>query len=186
MRTVIAAVMVSSAFVLPGQSLAQGPDTPFAVGALGGGGRTWDDEGSLGSGGAGGGRVEWRLIGNTRLEAGVDLLTHDRGSGFFQASGRTAFVTAAVVQRFGRGVAQPYVLGGLALARHTGEVTFGGGAPEPRSSVDPGLVFGGGLVVRVGDRFEVGPEVRVFTLAPEDDVDPAFAWLAGVRVGYRF
>jgi hypothetical protein len=186
MRTFMVIVMLSAVVIFPARVQAQPSDTPFAVSVLGGGGRTWDDEGSLGSGVAVGGRVEWRLIGNTRLEAGVDLLTHDRGSGFFQANGRTVLLTAAVVQRFGRGAAQPYVLAGGTLARHTGDVTFSGGAPQPRSSVDPGLVFGGGLVVRVKARFEVGPEFRVFTLAPEDDVDPAFAWLAGVRVGYRF
>ena len=183
----ISVTMLGAALtILPAHARAQAPSPSHAVSALAGVGRTWDDEGSLGTGVALGGRFERRLFGNTRIEAGVDRLTHDRDSGFFQASGRTTFVSAVVVQRFGHRAVKPYVLGGLTLARHTGEVTFGDSRPQPRRSLDHGLTFGGGLAVLVGGSVEIGPDVRLFSLAPDDDIDPALAWLAGVRVGYRF
>jgi hypothetical protein len=114
------------------------------------------------------------------------VLTHDRDSGFFKASGRTALVTGAVVQRFGRATVQPYVLLGVALARHTGEVAFGDGLAQRRRSLDAGGVVGGGLAIRINERLEVGPDVRLFSLVPENSIDPASAYMIGLRVGYRF
>jgi hypothetical protein len=148
-------------------------------------GRTWDDEGSLGTGPVGGGRVEWRLFGNTRVEAAADFLGHERTGGFFEAEGLSTIVGASLVQRFGTAVVQPYVLGGYSIVRHSGSITFEGVRRE-RSSTGHGYQFGTGLAVRVGSRFEIGPEVRFYMIQPDDDLDPALAYWVGLRAGVTF
>lgn len=183
MRTCVPLIAVSLLFT--SAALAQSPAPPVLLSAQVGGGRTWDDEGNLGNGVALGVRVDRRLGGHTRAEIGVDLLTHDRGSGFFQAQGRTVFVTAALVQRFSHGSVRPYVLGGLSLARHTGHVRLADGPRQPRSSLDPAWVVGGGASVRLGRQFELGPEARLFVIRAGNGVDPALAFTLGLRVGYE-
>lgn len=174
------------ALLLASPASAQAPDSRVTASAFVGASQTWDDEGSLGKGVAGGARVDARLFGNTRAEAGLDLALHDRSGGFFEANGRTVLFSAALVQRFGRRTVQPYLLAGWLVAHHRGEVVFSGGPPQPRRSTDTGLVLGAGMAIRFKDRFELGPELRLIAIAPEDDIDPARAYLAGVRFGYRF
>lgn len=170
---------------LPANLRAQSSESRGSLAAIFGAGRTWDDEGSLGTGPVGGGRVDWKMFGQTRIEASVDLMSHDRSGGFFEAEGRTTFIGASVVQRFGSTRVQPYILGGLHLVRHTGSTTFGG-MRNDRESTDYGYHFGGGFAGRIGGRIEAGPEVRFYMIQPENDVDPALAYWIGGRVGIRF
>src|SRR5262245_16541972 len=86
-------------------------------------GKTYDDEGQIGSGPLFGARIDRRLFGNTFLEASFDNLGHDR-SDRFVANGHTTLISASLIQRFGSTAAQPYVLGGMALAHHTGTAGF--------------------------------------------------------------
>jgi hypothetical protein len=179
------ALIVLSFVVSAGSAAAQTPEPRGTVGAMLGGSQTWDDEGSLGTGLAIGGRGEWRLFGTTSIEASLDFLTHDRSGGFFEAEGTSAIVGASLVHRFGRATAQPYILGGLHVIRHTGTTSFDG-VPTDRESTDFGYHFGGGLAVRVGSSFEIGPEARFFVIQPQTDSDPAWANWIGARVGLRF
>jgi hypothetical protein len=179
-------LLIVIALLLAGPAVAQTVDPPLAASATLGWGQTWDDEGSLGSGIGTGVRLEGRLFGNTRAEVGVDLLLHDRDAGYFQANGRTAFFTAALIQRFGRAAVQPYLLAGGLIAWHRGDVSFSDQVLRPRRSTDTGLVFGGGMAIRFKQRFEAGPELRLITIAPDNDIDPAWAYLASIRIGYRF
>jgi hypothetical protein len=173
------------AMLAPAAGYAPARDTGTSIAVVGGGGRTWDDESSLGTGAVAGGRYEWRLPAGIILELSLDVLTHDRSGGFFESEGRTVFAGASAVKRFGRGDAQPYVLGGVHLAGHTGSTTFEG-VRMPRDSLAPGFHGGGGIAVRLGRRFEVGPEARFYAIRAADDVDPAFAWWLGARFGVRF
>lgn len=179
----ISILLVAVGLLCASPARAQPPAPAVLLSAEVGGGRTWDDEGNLGNGVALGVRVDRRLIGQTRAEIGVDLLTHDRGPGSFQAHGRTALVTAALVQRFSQGPVRPYVLGGLALAWHTGHVRLADGPRQPRSSIDPAWVVGAGASMRLSDRVEIGPEARLFVMRIENDVNPALAFTLGVRLG---
>jgi hypothetical protein len=165
-------------------AFAQTAESRGSAAAIVGGGRTWDDEGQIGSGLAAGGRVDWRLIGNTRAEAAIEVLAHDRND-VFQAHGHTALASASIVQRFGRRAAQPYVLGGLTIAHHSGTTRFNDLAVV-HTSTDSGYHFGGGLAVRVGQRFEIGPEARFYIINISNDSDPAWANWFGVRFGVRF
>jgi len=165
---------------------AQAADAPWRASVALGAGRTWDDEGSLGTGASAGAALERRLVGGTSAQVSVDALWHERGGGFFRASGRTALVAATLVQRFGRGAVQPYVLGGVVLARHVGHVQLDDGPRQPRRSVVGGVTFGGGLSIRPTSRIDVGPEVRFYALAPSNDIDPALAYALVARARYRF
>ena len=74
-----------------------------------------------------------------------------------------------------------------ALARHSG--TFG--FPElnllaSTKGTSAGLAFGGGVAVRAGTRFEVGPEARFLILSADTDSGPAFANWIGGRFAFRF
>ena len=181
-------IVVWSLIVVAGLSAdarAQAPESRGTVGGIVGLGRTWDDESSLGTGPPLGGRIDWRILGNTSLEASVDSLSHDRSGGFFEAEGRTTFAGVSLVQSFGRDAVRPYVLGGLHLASHSGSTTFDGRRTD-RDSTDFGYHFGGGIAFRVGKRVELGPEARFYMIQPENDSDPTVAYWLGARLGIRF
>lgn len=183
MRSVVWSVVL--VMVAAGSAAAQPVETRGAVSGIAGAGRTWDDEGSLGTGTALGARVEWRLFGNTSVEGSLDTLSHDRRGGFFQAEGRTTFAGASLVTRFGRALAQPYILGGVHLATHSGSTTVLDMRVE-HDSTDVGYHFGGGVAIRFGRRFEAGPEARFYMIQPGNDADPAMAYWVGARFGVRF
>jgi opacity protein-like surface antigen len=172
-------------FLLPVGAAAQTPGTRGSAGGMIGLGKTWDDEGNIGTGPVTGGRVEWRLFGTTGVEFSVDWVSHEREGEVFEANGHTTFVGASLVHRFGRSAVQPYVLGGLHVAMHKGSTRFDDVRTE-RSSTDLGYHFGGGVAFRITDRVEVGPEARFFMVQPENDSDPAFANWIGARAAFRF
>jgi hypothetical protein len=160
-------------------------DSQWRVGGIVGAGQTWDDEGSLGPGVSAGGRIDWRLVGNTRVEAAIDLLTHDRSGEFFQANGDSVIVSASLLHGFGGGRVQPYVLGGASLVRHSGTTQFAN-LSFGRKSTDGGFHFGGGLSVVVGRRFELGPEARFYIIDAGNSSDPAWLYWLGGRFAIRF
>ena len=177
--------IIALVLVAPHNLFAQTRDTRGSIAAIAGAGRTWDDESQIGSGAAVGGRVDWRLIGNTRVEGAVELFGHDRND-VFQAHGHTVLASASLVQRFGAAAVQPYVLGGVTVAHHSGTTQLGTGPTRRHTSTDTGYHFGGGLAVRLGQRFEIGPEARFYILQADNDSDPAWADWFGVRFGVRF
>jgi hypothetical protein len=89
------------------------------------------------------------------------------------------------VQRFGQGVAQPYVLLGVLIAHHTGHVRFAD-TVAPRNSTDGGGTWGAGLAVNLGDRLELGPELRLLGTASDNEINPKLAFWVGLKFGYRF
>lgn len=183
MRTLAIASLAFVALAAPAG--AQTMESRGSAGAVLGGGRTWDDESNIGAGAVAGGRVDWRIFGQTSVEISADVLAHDRSGGFFEAEGRTVLLGASLVHRFGSASAQPYVLGGFDLVRHDGSTTFDGVRTE-RSSTDYGYHAGGGLAVRIGRRVEAGPEARLYMIQPEDGSAPAFAYWFGGRLAVRF
>jgi hypothetical protein len=184
MRTTTLLVMLLLSSAPPARAQTTTPSGTIA--GIAGGGKTWDDEGQIGSGALIGLRAERRLFGRTFAEVAVDYLRHER-TGRFSAEGHTVLVSGTLIQRFGTGGAQPYVLGGVTLARHRGTYGFPeDGIEYSTGSTDTGFAFGGGLAVRVGQRFEVGPEARLLTLASDDDSSPAFVYWIGGRFGVRF
>jgi opacity protein-like surface antigen len=178
-------VLLLSLLAIPAESWAQTDPPRGSVAGIVGAGRTWDDEGGIGNGVAAGGRVEWRLFGTTAVEGSLDLLTHERSGGAFQADGTSLIAGLSLIQRFGRAKVQPYVLGGVHLIRHDGHTEFDGRV-TPRKSTDSGFHFGGGLAFRVSERIEIGPEARFYIIQVGNDSSPAWADWFGVRVGFSF
>jgi hypothetical protein len=189
MRTIaVVATMTTMVLLGSASARAQSSGTEFksTVGGAVGGGKTWDDEGQIGTGLFAGAHVDRRLFGNTFAEASVDYLRHER-TDRFSAEGRSILATGVVVQRLGRGAAQPYALGGLAVARHSG--TFGFPEVNIVSSTEStsfGVAFGGGVAIRAGTRFEIGPEARFLILSSDTDSGPAYVNWIGVRFAVRF
>jgi opacity protein-like surface antigen len=162
------------------------PSERWTFGGTAGVGRTWDDEGQIGGGVLAGGYVQWHWLSHTDVDAAVDLLTHNRTGGYFEAHGRTLLLSGALVQRFGGPSASGYVLGGLTLARHSGSAGFPADNVVVRTrGTRPGYIVGGGMMFRVRRRLDAGPMVRMALLTADDDSDPAAAIVAGVRVGFR-
>jgi hypothetical protein len=182
MRMFMAAILLVAA--LPSAALAQTTESRGVVSGMAGGGKTWDDEGQIGNGVAFGGHVEYRLFGTTGFELAIDRLPHTREGGFFESEGTTWLIQPTLLHRFGRARVQPYVLGGITMAKHEG-TTVVGGISTNRKSTDFGYHFGGGFAVRAG-RVEVGPEVRFYVIQPDNDFDPAWAYWFGIKAGVRF
>jgi hypothetical protein len=181
MRTAVCALLVAMSAA---SAHAQPRESRSSINVIAGAGKTFDDEGSLGRGWLVGGAVDRVLFGTTRAEFTLELLTHDRDTGYFQANGRTAIAGASLVHRFGRGQAQPYVFGGITAGHHSGTARFID-TRVSRSNNDIGLRFGVGMAIRAGTRFEISPELRMNGFFIDNDSDPAVLPSVGVRFGIR-
>jgi len=161
----------------------QGPPPKNSFSVIGGAGTTYDDESSLGRGMLLGAAYDRVLFGTTRADFSVELLTHDRDSGYFQSIGRTVIGGVSLLHRFGRGDVQPYVFGGVTAGYHTGTNTFAT-EPFPVSSTRTGTRLGFGIAFR-GEHVEISPELRMNGFFTRDDSDPWMAPSFGLRVGWR-
>lgn len=153
-------------------------------------GRTWDDEGSIGSGAFAGGGVEWKIRPRLSAMARVERLAHERHTGedTLVFSGRTIFATAEMKYRFGdRGVV-PFVAGGYGVALYAGELTqrFGPVITLHRTSHSGTATGGGGIEVPIGRRLMLMPELRILFCQPNQDFAPWSAIRGGITVGWRF
>jgi hypothetical protein len=178
--SVFTVIIVLSGVVAQAQSL----ESKGSASAIVGFGKTWDDEGSLGRGWLAGAAVDRVLFGTTRAELSIEILTHDRGSGFFLSNGQTTIGGVSLVHRFGRRTAQPYVFGGLTAGHHSGTNIFSG-SPVNLSNTSVGLRTGFGVAVRAGARLEISPEIRLHQFFIDDDSDPALLMSFGIRFGVR-
>ena len=181
MRSLMFAFIVALAATSP----LQAQESRGSVNAVGGFGKTWDDEGSLGRGWLVGGAVDRVIFGRTRLEGSVEVLTHDRNAGYFLSEGQTVVGGLSLVRRFGSGGAQPYLAGGLTLGHHSGTNSF---VDErfPISSTDAGFRGAFGIAFRAGRRMEISPEIRLIGFFVENDSDPVSVISFGIRVGWAY
>ena len=163
---------------------AQAQSSRGSISAIGGFGKTYDDEGSLGNGWLAGGALDYVLFGQTRVEGSVEILTHAREAGYFQSSGRTLIGAASLVQRFGERT-QPYVFGGLTVGHHSGTNTFDS-KPLAVNVTNAGYRAGGGVAFRAGDRFEIGPELRWSGFFTSNDAGPVWLPSFAMRAGWRW
>ena len=184
MRVIVFVWVCGAVLTSAGVATAQPADPRSTVSAIGGFGKTFDDEGSLGRGWLAGGAIDRVVFGRTRAEVSFEVLTHDRNSGYFQSSGRTLIAGLSLVRRFGSGRGQPYLFAGLTAGHHSGTNVFSG-SPVHRSNSDAGIRFGAGVAIRAGERLEVSPEFRVNGFFIDNDADPATLFSFGIRVGWR-
>ena len=164
------------------KAAAQASESRWTVGATGGVGRTWDDEGGIGSGWLIGGYVDRRLSQSVDLEIAADLLTNRRSDAF----GHTTYLSAQIIRRFGSRETNVFLMGGGALAIHRGTTGFSDGSfRTEHSSTNPGFMFGGGMSFHVDRNLEIAPIVRMTLMQIDSDSDPWSSISAGVRIGFR-
>ena len=159
-------------------------ESPWTFGGTAGYGRTWDDEGSIGTGWVLGGYVDRRLSRNVDLEFAADLVKNGR-SDTFVADGTTTYVSATVIRRFGSRRANGFVLGGGTIGFYNGETGFSDGTfRNDRSSTNPGWIFGGGFSFRTSGNIEVAPIIRMTLMQIDTDSDPWSSITCGIRIGF--
>jgi hypothetical protein len=120
-------------------------------------GKTYDDEGSLGSGPSGGGGVGYRLRKRLGVGAEINAFRSKRDFGSFQPpfEHNGVHVMGNALAHFGPPRAQFYLLGGAGLAhlRNVG---------RDISETKFGICFGVGMKIFASRRIYVRPDVRVF------------------------
>jgi Outer membrane protein beta-barrel domain len=164
---------------------AQASESRWTFGATGGFGRTWDDEGGIGSGWLIGGYVDRRLSQNVDVEVAGDLLKNRRTDAF-EADGHTTYLSAQIIRRFGSRDANFFLMGGGALAIYRGTTGFSDGSFHmEHSSTNAGFIFGGGMSFHTASNLEIAPIVRMTLMYIEDDSDPWSTITAGIRIGFR-
>ena len=171
----------------PGSIRATPDDHRLLLTAGVGHGKTWDDEGSIGSGVLLGAGLEWELNGHWSIGGRIERLAHHRQTGGHLAfDGTTLFATAEVRYRMGRADVRPYLVTGYGLAHFQGRLS-NRAAPETRDrqSTSGTVVGGGGVEITLGRRLLLVPEVRMQICQPSADFATWLAIRAGVSVGWR-
>jgi opacity protein-like surface antigen len=134
-----------------------------------GGGKTYDDEGSLGKGLDIGGGVGFRLTPRFGVEGQVNRIDYQRDfdSGV-RFEGTAVFTTANVVYHFSTSRAQPYVVGGVGFVHHENRSQFPGDDFLPKRTANGFATnFGAGVKIFLSKNFSLRPEVRVLIGKPE-------------------
>jgi outer membrane protein W len=161
---------------------------PVSISVTIGRGKTWDDEGSIGSGIAAGGAVEYRFRPKLSVNGAVERLQHDRDTGFLKFSGRTVFATIGITYHFAATGVSPYVGGGFGGAFYDGTLSddIAGDLVVHRSSASTLGYGNAGVDIPIGDRLVISPDVRVKLCRPQDDFAPWSAIRFGVKAAVRF
>lgn len=165
------------------------PPSPLSIAVLVGQVRTWDDEGSIGSGAAVGGSVEYRFRPKLSVNGAVERLAHERDTGFLKFSGRTLFATIGVTYHVAATGVSPYVGGGFGGAFYNGELRDGFATPpetRPRSSTSTLGYGNAGVDIPIGNRVVMSPDVRIAFCQPQDDFAPWSTIRFGVKAAVTF
>jgi opacity protein-like surface antigen len=130
-----------------------------------GGGRTYDDEGSVGNGIAGGGNVGFRFAQKAGVELDVNHFRHERevAGGALLFRGHGTYVTGNVLYHFSNSRVRPYVLGGLGLLHYTNQSRVLPDQQPDGSSSGFALNFGFGIKGFLAGGFVLRPEVRIYS-----------------------
>ena len=150
-------------------------------------GKTYDDEGSLGTGINGGGGFGYRLSRRFGVEAEVNVFRTRRefSSQFppFEADGAHVMGSGLLYLTQGRGQAYLIFGGGL---QHV-HVASGFGGPVGRSGTGGAINFGGGVKIFVSPRVSLRPDLRIFSGGSGSAVEPPFSVIRiSGGVGYHW
>lgn len=160
------------------------PERRWTFGVTGGWGKTWEDEGGIGTGVLIGGYLDRRLSKHVDAEISVDVLKNKRTDAF-RADGHTTYFSAQLVGRIGTRTANLFVTGGGTLGVYRGTTGFLDGSFHSRhSSTNPGFIFGGGLSFRTANDVEIAPIVRMTLMRVESGSDPWASITGGFRLGF--
>jgi opacity protein-like surface antigen len=132
-----------------------------------GGGRFYDDEGSLGRGVTYRAGAEWRPL--TRLGIEAELLgIHHTRHDYFQVRGNGLSISANALFYFSRSKVQPYVLGGIGMLKTDYRYSWPGTANGEfhRSETEPALNLGAGIRFFINRRWSLDPQIRTAVSSP--------------------
>jgi hypothetical protein len=181
-RRFLLAALLSSAV----PSLAAAQDVPrFIAGGSLGLASTWGDESRLGEGFPTEGRLGVNVTRKTQIDFVLARIPFERSfeSGV-RTDGRSVFTGLTLKHDFTSGTARPFVLVGYGL-NHSRSHRVDPFLDRTNISTDHGYVVGTGLVF-VRDKWEIGPEARVYMFAIEADSSVARILSGGIRAGVRF
>ncbi|MEO8598119.1 MAG: outer membrane beta-barrel protein [Candidatus Solibacter sp.] len=151
-------------------------------------GKTYDDEGSLGSGLNGGCGYGYRFSRWLGVQAEVNAFRTKRefSPQFipFQASG--GHLMGSALLYLTRGSAQVYLIGGAGVLHTSVSSDFAGATSNP-SANGFAINFGGGVKAFVTPRVSIRPEVRVFAGNSHGAIEPPFSDIRlSVGAGYHW
>jgi len=129
-----------------------------------GAGVTYDDEGSIGNGIAGGGGIGYRFTKRLGAEFDFNAFHHQRNFSLGRLTGSGQFYTGNLIFHFTTGRAQPFILVGAGGLHSRLESPFSGILVARESSEFAGD-FGAGVKIFVGERWSIRPEARVYAAA---------------------
>jgi outer membrane protein with beta-barrel domain len=137
--------------------------------------KTFDDEGSVGTGGNLDGSIGVRLTPRIGVEAGVGHVRHDRiaAAGALRFEGGSTLLSASAIFRFSDGRAQPYVRAGYGVIHYAGTLTSG-----PQTDLPPGVHVPDAPTVQVSRRgnasFVAAAAGLDVYVTPQVSIRPAF------------
>jgi hypothetical protein len=186
----LAALVVLSQVAPPVPPKAPAPParSPVSLTVSVGHGQTWEDEGSIGSGTAAGGGMEWRFSPRWWLGADVERLGYHRDTPGLEWSGRTVLASVNLDYRFAARGVSPYISGGFGGAFQRGE-TIDRIAPaavsRPRTSASTMKYGAMGVQIPIGDRWTVSPDFRITFCNPPVDFAPSATMRFAVKAAFR-
>jgi len=146
-----------------------------------GAGVTYDDEGSIGNGIAGGGGIGVRFLRRLGAEFDVNAFRHERNFSFGRLTGSGQFFTGNLVFHFTTGRVQPYILAGAGGLHSRLETPFSG-TPVFRETTTFAGDVGAGLKIFANERWSIRPEVRIYAGGNTPNFQSSDALVSHVRV----
>jgi opacity protein-like surface antigen len=140
---------------------------PNEIHAHAGGGWTYDDEGSIGTGVSVAANVARRLTTKVAVEGELSYFRHKRDLSFAIWKGTGAFATGNLLYHFSSSRVQPYVLAGIGLMIYKPDFSV-----ETDSSAGWAWGFGFGVKGFVTERISIRPEWRVYVGHPQRNNGP--------------
>jgi opacity protein-like surface antigen len=162
--SMVKTVILMSFLLIAPATLAQSYDSRGEVFGSIGGGKIYDDEGSLGKGLDIGGGVGFRITPKVGIEGQVNRIDYERN--FFSGvrfAGTAVFTTANLLYHFSTEKVQPYLVGGVGFVHHENRSRFPEDNVLPKRTTN-GLAtnFGAGVKIFLNKKFSVRPEFRIF------------------------
>lgn len=129
-----------------------------------GGGKVYDDEGSLGKGLDIGGGIGFRLTSKLHIEGQVNGIDYERNfASGVRFAGTAIFTTANLRYHFSTAKVQPFIVGGVGFVHHENRSRFlEDNFPTKRTTNGLATNFGGGVEIFLNKKFSIKPEFRIF------------------------
>ena len=171
------ALLIVSALPLFSQNYTRRGEVYGQIGA----GVTYDDEGSIGNGIAGGGGVGFRFTRRLGVEFDLNAFRHERNFSFGRLTGSGQFFTGNLIYHFTKGRVQPFILAGAGGLHSRLESPFSGTLVFRETTGFAGDA-GAGVKIFANERLSIRPEVRVYAGGSTPNFTSNDAFVSHLRV----